>query len=446
VKNMKLRSFLANIVIVALLLLALGVQGIWAQEPPTRGETGPKALPGAVAEQAGLQTDDPSGPLTPEDLVYTLTCGGLQVSNVKYTGVDVAAGVFQGGGGIVGFEQGIILSTGSIINVVGPNMSDAVSVNNNAAGDAGLDALAGYPTHDAAVLEFDFVANTSSIQLRYVFASDEYNEFVGGEYNDILAIYVNGVNCAKIGTDVVAVNTVNSGKNSSRYINNDRASGAPLDTEMDGLTKVLTCQAPVNPNMPNHVKLAIADASDFSVDTNVFIEGCSFTCCTGKNCPDNPDLAKNCASVAPPFYVVLNRTFEDLSRPGTGCQPIIVKHPDCKDCCNPQDPACNEANVDMETRVCPLLAKRVDWSQSSGTETVYQMCCGETPECKGNKWSYRIRTLRQDGTCPFVDRVCYACLPPGTGIDLPAPVIVGGLALLGVACLGVGIVVRRRTR
>jgi hypothetical protein len=36
-------------------------------------------------------------------------------------------------------------------------------------------------------------------------------------------------------------------------------------------------------------------------------------------------------------------------------------------------------------------------------------------------------------------------LPPGTGIDLPAPVIVGGLAVIGAGLLAAGILVRRRT-
>jgi hypothetical protein len=443
---MRSRSFLPNVVIVALLLLAIAVQGVWAQEQPPREETGPKTLPEAVAAPAGILTEDLSGPLTPEDLVYTLACGGLNVSNVKYTGVDVAAGVFQGGAGIIGFDNGIILSTGNIVDVVGPNTQDDIGVDNGAAGDTQLDALAGYPTHDAAVLEFDFLANANKVQFRYVFASDEYNEFVGSEYNDVFAFYVNGVNCATIGSDAVSVNTVNGTKNSGSYINNDIASGAALNTEMDGLTTVLICNAAVNPTAPNHVKLAIADASDFIYDSNVFIEACSLTCCVGDNCPDDPELSKNCTSTAPPFYVVVNRSFEDLSRPGTGCQPIILKQPECKDCCNPEDPACNAANTDMETRVCPLLAKRVDWSKSSGTETVYQMCCGETPECKGNMWSYRIRELRSDGTCPIQDETCYACLPPGTGIDLPGPVIVGGLAIIGLGMLAVGVVIRTRTR
>jgi hypothetical protein len=39
----------------------------------------------------------------------------------------------------------------------------------------------------------------------------------------------------------------------------------------------------------------------------------------------------------------------------------------------------------------------------------------------------------------------YDGLPPGTGIDLPAPVIIGGLALMGGGLLAAGVLVRRRT-
>jgi len=443
---MKSRSFLLSVVLVVLLLSALGVQGSRAQEPPPREETGTKQpLAGAAVSPAGIQTADLTGDLIPEDLVYSLTCGEMTVSNVTFTGAEVAAGVFQGGNGILGFDKGIILSTGDIANVVGPNTSNGIGVVNGTAADADLTALSGFPTHDAAVLEFDFVAQTTEIQFRYVFASDEYNEFVGSNFNDVFAFYVNGQNCATIGGDPISINTVNGTQNSGFYINNDIPSGAALNTEMDGLTTVLTCVAPVNPNQTNHVKLAIADASDSILDANVFIEQCSFmpTCCTGKDCPDDPVLTKECETQAPPFYVVVNRTFEDLNRAGTGCQPLILKHPDCKDCCG-QNAACTGVEADMQDRVCPLLAKKVDWSTTK-TETVYQMCCGETEECEHNRWAYRIRELRPDGSCPLVDDTCYACLPPGTGIDLPAPLIVGGLAVMGVALLATGMVVRRRS-
>jgi hypothetical protein len=165
----------------------------------------------------------------------------------------------------------------------------------------------------------------------------------------------------------------------------------------------------------------------------------------GGTCPDDPVLSANCDQEAPPFYVVINRDFEDLTRAGTGCQPIILNNPDCVDCCNEEDAACSAADAQVVTDVCPELATRVDWTTTTSA-VVYEMCCGcATEGC--DSWHYRVRLLAEDGTCPIDpdNPDCYEGLPPGTGIDLPAPVIVGGLAILGAGLLGVGLVLRRRT-
>ena len=259
-------------VIVAAGLLLLGTL-VWAGPPA-------QAAP-------GLATQDLSGALTPADLANDLVGGGITISNVTYTGADVAAGRFSGGSGIIGFDSGIILSTGSVANVVGPNAEDDVSTPNGTAGDANLTTLSGFPTNDAAVLEFDFVPVGSSVLFDYVFASDEYNEFVHTEFNDVFAFLINGVNCATVpGTgQPVSINTINNGNpfgidpgdNPALYRNNDLDdNGGAIDTEMDGLTTVLTCQASVNAGATNHMKLAIADASDAIYDTVVFLEAGSF--------------------------------------------------------------------------------------------------------------------------------------------------------------------------
>jgi len=107
---------------------------------------------------------------------------------------------------------------------------------------------------------------------------------VSTPYNDVFAFFVNGTNCATVGGDPVSINTINNGNpfgsggtHPELYRNNDLQDGsAPIDTEMDGLTTVLACQAPVNANQTNHIKLAIADASDEILDAVVFLEGGSF--------------------------------------------------------------------------------------------------------------------------------------------------------------------------
>ena len=62
--------------------------------------------------------------LTAQQLANPLLGGGVQISNVTYTGAAVAAGTFHTGSNIIGFTDGIILSSGSVRSVVGPNCFD----------------------------------------------------------------------------------------------------------------------------------------------------------------------------------------------------------------------------------------------------------------------------------------------------------------------------------
>jgi|GEM_PF-1351033 len=242
-----------------------------------------------VIQSPDLVTYDLNSGLTPTDLVNTLLGGGVAVSNVTYSGVNIAAGNFSGGTGIIGFEGGIILSSGNISSVKGPNVGDGTTTNNSLPGDADLNALIpGYTTYDATVLEFDFVPTSSVVTFQYVFGSEEYNEYVNTAFNDVFGFFVNGINVALIpGTSTpVSINNVNGGgpifgtnpNNSAYYINNDLTDGGPFfDTELDGLTVVLTATVNVNTGVNNHIKLAIADAGDHILDSDVFIKAASFT-------------------------------------------------------------------------------------------------------------------------------------------------------------------------
>lgn len=234
----------------------------------------------------GLVVVDLTGATTPDDMAAILAGPGIAISTITYTGADVAAGRFSGGIGIIGFEKGIVLSSGQVLDVAGPNTVDNLSTNNSTPGDGDLEALSGFTTFDAAVLEIDFVPDSGSIFFRYVFSSEEYNEFVNSTFNDVFAFYVNSVNCAEIGGEPITINTINNGNpfgslpnsNPGLYINNDcNDGGCPHNTEMDGFTTVLNCGAAVTPNVANTLKLAIADASDPIYDANVFIEGGSLT-------------------------------------------------------------------------------------------------------------------------------------------------------------------------
>lgn len=158
-------------------------------------------------------------------------------------------------------------------------------------------------------------------------------------------------------------------------------------------------------------------------------------------CPDDPVLSADCNQAAPPYYVVINRGVEYLypERPGTGCQPIILNHPECLDCVGAE---CAAAVAQLETEVCPSLPP----PPAGKVHVVYEMCCACLVNPDGD-WMFRIRLLDDTGACPIdPDNPDWIQgLPPGTGIDLPAPVIIGGLAVLGAGLLAAGVVVRRRT-
>jgi len=252
------------------------------------------ALTPNASASGGLSVQDVSATLTASDLAGSLVGSGVSISNVTHVGgLDTytsrtSAGKFSGGTGIIGFEEGIILSSGAAADVVGPNVEDEKTGFLNTGSDADLSTLSGNYTVDKTVLEFDFVPTKDKVFFEYVFASDEYNEYVNSPYNDVFGFFVNGTNCAVVGEDKkpVTINNVNNGNpfgsgvvsNPQFYINNDLSDGGgSINTEMDGLTTVLTCEASVTPNATNHMKLAIADASDSSLDSNVFIRAGSLS-------------------------------------------------------------------------------------------------------------------------------------------------------------------------
>jgi hypothetical protein len=215
------------------------------------------------------------------------------VTNAVLTAAPQAAGTFVGGLGVVGFDQGIILSSGDINTLAGPNVGDATSTDNMVPGDLDLDALIpGYTTFDAVILEFDFTCATAQdVLFQYVFGSEEYNEYVDTPYNDVFGFFLNGVNiavaplgCSGAGSPV-SINNLNCGNpyvgvgpNCDCFRNNDLTDGGgSINTELDGLTQVFYASGTIQPGT-NHIKIALADAGDAVLDSDVMIRCQSFTC------------------------------------------------------------------------------------------------------------------------------------------------------------------------
>jgi hypothetical protein len=256
---------------------------------------------GIIGQQTSVFELKAVGGLSPRALADMLVGCGIEVTDVRFIGTDESAGIFsttEYGESVIGFREGLILSSGSIWNLPGPNSSNNISVTNGLPGDAELDGLITQSSYDATILEFDFIPSGTVITFDYVFSSDEYNEYVETEYNDVFGFFLNGSNVALIpGSGLpVSINNVNNGNpigtppisSSEYYIDNAIGTATVMSSsaetllrfeklEMDGLTVVFTVTATVMQGKINRMKFAIADAGDSIYDSNVFIRTGSFS-------------------------------------------------------------------------------------------------------------------------------------------------------------------------
>lgn len=206
--------------------------------------------------------------VTVGEVAAALTGPGTVISNVKLTGSNRAIGLFSGGS--LGVTSGVIISSGDIATAIGPNNSDGAGADLGRPGDGQLDAIvAPNTTHDAAVLEFDVVTRTVFFNISYVFASEEYREYVDKGFNDVFAFYLDGHNIAITpGSDKrVTVDSINHLRNTEFYRDNEGGG----DTQFDGYTTLLYAFSEVEPNVSHHIKIAIADTGDGILDSAVFI-------------------------------------------------------------------------------------------------------------------------------------------------------------------------------
>lgn len=246
--------------------------------------------------------------MTPEELVQDVLLGeGITVSNITFNGqpgnvVSDQIGRYQGPSNFVDFDDGIVMSSGNIQELVGGNNVIATSYDD----DPDLEVIADpFSVNDHAILEFDFVPTGDSLEIRFVFMSQEYPSFTCSSYNDPFGFFVSGpgidgggtflnnaVNIALIPNSdtFIGVNTINSGvpaddpdclsvnpnymEDSQYFVENDPEQ--PGDIQFPGLTVTITAYAEVICGETFHIKLGIADASDGILNSGVIIEAASF--------------------------------------------------------------------------------------------------------------------------------------------------------------------------
>jgi hypothetical protein len=212
-----------------------------------------------------------------------------------------SVGFFNEGSSSIGLNSGVILTSGLIANAPGPNNDDG------ATGGGSMSSLS-----------FDVVAPTSSLSWQYVFASEEYEEYVGSQFNDIFTLSVNGTNIALIPdtTTPVSVNTVNQSTNSSFYLSNSPPNSTPQPfpgTQYDGFTVPLLATATgLVPGNTYSLNFMVSDTGDTILDSAVFIAANSVSFPGGS--PEDPLIPPSPATpqdpwVFPPIAVVPGQTF-----------------------------------------------------------------------------------------------------------------------------------------
>ncbi len=235
---------------------------------------------------------------------------GVEADNITFSGSDEQLGYFNSTFSNIGLEEGIILATGTVQAAIGPNNTTSHTEGGGLPGatDIDLETLAGTEINDAVVLEFDLTASSDSISFRYVFASEEYNEYVCSNFNDAFGFFLSGpgiigefendaINLALIPeTDIqVTINTINSGvsgafgqesyceesdpnwQNNHQYFIDNSENVSSESVQYDGFTVVLSAKAEVLCGETYHIKLAIGDAFDDNLDSAVFLEASSLS-------------------------------------------------------------------------------------------------------------------------------------------------------------------------
>ena len=322
----------------AILLLAIAAVVQAAAQPPDsllklrlqRAINAGSASPVSIRPSSSIITPSPAygsieinrnptyAAYTPQELVEKIFIGSGScslVENVELTGVgwngsswigdDYARtmGYFHKGTSNFPLEEGILITTAKIGYMEGPNTS-AYATNEYGAptGDSDLASLLNDPfavVRNVAILEFDFTPVGNVVEFKYIFASQEYPNFVHSKFNDVFGFFINEVSTPGIKkniavlpttnttTNVVSINNVNNGyklnnedftpgKNPSNpiyFIPN--LDGSPT-LEFNGHTVVLTAMALVDPCKKYHLKLAVGNITDGALDSGVFLEARSF--------------------------------------------------------------------------------------------------------------------------------------------------------------------------
>jgi gliding motility-associated-like protein len=247
-----------------------------------------------------------------EALIDTVFLAGVNpqmIQNISFTGDPTMVGYFYNAY-FTGFQvrEGIIMTSGRAQSGDDSNICNSganANTNLGLGGDPDLETLAanGQPSRDACIIEFDFKPAADTVTFNYIFASEEYHDYVDAAFNDVFGFFLSGdgidgpftdnaINIAEIpGTHLpVSINNVNIGVGSTTcsgkptgcdhceyFKDNSQADDPAFDIFVyDGFTTQLPATNPVTQCEWYHIKLAVSDIGDWLFDSGVLLEKGSF--------------------------------------------------------------------------------------------------------------------------------------------------------------------------
>ncbi len=233
-----------------------------------------------------------------QDVLITGSCA--ETSNFSsLTGTDFGdvngIGAFDSNGSDFPFSSGVVLYTGDVNLVPGPNLTVESSGGIDWPGDADLEAATGLTTtNNASWIQFDFVPLTEQLNFDFIMASEEYNQNFECDFSDAFAfiltdqttgtsenlavlpgtttpIQVTNIH-PEVPGDCPAINEEFFGQYNFTPFNDENTSA----TNMNGQTVELTATGDVVIGNTYTIKLVVADDQDTAFNMAVFIEAGSF--------------------------------------------------------------------------------------------------------------------------------------------------------------------------
>jgi len=230
----------------------------------------------------------------------------LQISNTNVAGDTFTPGKnsyasFTNTNANFPFQSGVVLSTWTSSQSIGPFVRNQGGGSNSWLGDPDLDQALNIKSINATYLEFDFIPLTNTISFNYIFASNEYQDDFPCRYSDGFAFLIKqkgsaapyqnlavipntttpisstNIHPAINFIDAVSQTTKSCPANNESYFqqfNTSPTNTSPINYA--GQTKVLNATTNIIAGNTYHIKLVIGDDAVNYYDSAIFIQAASF--------------------------------------------------------------------------------------------------------------------------------------------------------------------------